>query len=64
MKKKRTHMKKKCEMKIILAVLFVVTLSSCAAPKQYTQEEWEKYSTRFYKDKTPVQISTEKGIDP
>ena len=64
MKKKRTPMKKKCEMKIILAVLFVATLSSCATPKQYTQEEWEKYSTRFYKDKTPVQISTEKGIDP
>ena len=37
-------------------ILLVVALSGCAAPKQYTQEEWEKYSTRFYKDKTPDQI--------
>jgi hypothetical protein len=43
-------------MKTILAILVVATLSGCAAPKQYTQEEWGKYSTRFYKDKTPDQI--------
>ena len=43
-------------MKIILMILLVVALSGCAAPKQYTQEEWEKYSTRFYKEKTPDQI--------
>jgi hypothetical protein len=43
-------------MKTILAILLVATLSGCAAPKQYTQEEWEKYSTRFYKDKTPDEI--------
>jgi hypothetical protein len=46
----------KCEIKIILAVLFVTTLSSCATPKQYTQAEWDKYSTRIYKDKTSEQI--------
>lgn len=40
----------------ILAILVIATLSSCATPKQYTQEEWEKYSTRFYKDKTSDQV--------